>query len=93
MKRFILGGLAAALMALPLAGVAHADDASYMAALRAAGAPIFPGLDAGWIGDGHHMCNELRMGLSVENVASEVVTMDPAVYMPILQHELCPDTL
>jgi hypothetical protein len=49
--------LAAVLMALTLGtGIAHADDQSYLADLRAHGAPVLPGLENNWIGEGHRMC-------------------------------------
>lgn len=81
----LLGGLVAA--------PAQADDESYMAAIRGGGMIVFPGLEAGWLSQGHRMCSELREGRSVAAVSSEVTTMDPAVFMPILQSNLCPDTL
>jgi Protein of unknown function (DUF732) len=75
------------------AAPAQADDASYMADLRAHGAPIFPGMDSNWISQGHRLCNELRMGVSRANVAAEVTQWDAGTYMDILQHDMCPDTL
>lgn len=93
MRTKISAAFAMLVAPLAFAAPAHADETSYMNELRGAGAPVFPGLESGWIGGGYRMCNELRSGVSVENVSHEVTQMDPAVYMPILQRELCPDTL
>jgi hypothetical protein len=87
--------IAAALVTLSMAtsAPAKADDASYLADLRAHGAPIFPMMDSNWVSQGHRLCNELRTGVSRANVAAEVTQWDPSTYMDILQHDLCPDTL
>jgi|GEM_PF-5589031 Protein of unknown function (DUF732) len=42
---------------------------------------------------GHRMCNELRAGVSPANVAAEVTRTDQAMFMALLQHQICPDTL
>jgi hypothetical protein len=86
--------LAAVLIALTLStGTAHADDQSYLADLRAHGAPVLPGLENNWIGEGHRMCNEMRAGVSRADVAAEVTQTDPVMFMDVLQHQLCPDTI
>lgn len=93
MTRLLAALAAFIIVPLVTAAPSRADDASYMAAIRDAGMIVYPGLEAGWLGQGHQMCNELREGRSVAAVSSEVSTMDPAVFMPILQNNLCPDTL
>jgi Protein of unknown function (DUF732) len=72
---------------------ADADDQSYIDELRAHGAFVVPGLEGGWISSGHRMCNELRTGVPRADVAAEVTQTDPVMFMDVLQHQLCPDTL
>lgn len=85
-------GLVGALLGMTVA-VARADDQGYIADLRAHDAPVLPGLEKSWIGEGHRMCNEMRAGVSRADVAAEVTQTDPAMFMDVLQHQLCPDTL
>jgi Protein of unknown function (DUF732) len=92
-KRIAVAAAAALAGAVFSAAPAHADDASYMADLRAHGAPIFPGMDSNWISQGHRLCNELRTGVSRADVAAEVTQWDPVQFMDIPQRDLCPDTL
>jgi Protein of unknown function (DUF732) len=91
----ILRGAAAAIAAVALLSTApaHADDQSYLDGLRAHGAPLKPWTEGEWVSEGHKMCNELRHGVSPANVAAEVTQTDPAMFMDVLQHQLCPDTL
>ena len=86
--------LATVLAALTLgAGTAHADDQGYISDLRAHGVPVIPGLENSWIGQGYMLCNQLRSGVPRAQVAQAVTQTDPVMYMDILQHQLCPDTL
>jgi Protein of unknown function (DUF732) len=94
MKKTIIAAIAALMFTAVIpVGVAHADDQSYIADLKAHGAPVLPGLEGNWIGDGHRMCNEMRAGVSRANVAAEVTQTDPVMFMDVLQHQLCPDTM
>lgn len=91
----ILRGAAAPTAAVALLSTAptHANNQSYIDHLRAHGALVLPGLEGGWISSGHRMCNELRSGVPRADVADEVTQADPVMFMDVLQHQLCPDTL
>ena len=80
MKAVLAAVLGAALLTLGT-GAAHAYDQSYIADLRAHGAPGLPGLENNRIGDGHRMCNEMRAGVSRADVAAEVTQTDPVMFM------------
>lgn len=90
----------AALLALSLsllaAPVAHADDTQgFLDDLTAAGFPMLSG-PARAIAGGYLVCQELRGGMSVEQVAGQANFMErPYVgqLISVSQHRLCPDTL
>ena len=88
-----VAAVAIAAVALLSTAPARADNQSYIDDLRAHGAFVVPGLEGGWISSGHRMCNELRAGVPRADVAAEVTQTDPAMFMDVLQHQLCPDTL
>lgn len=94
MKKLIGGALAA--LALTLAPVAHADDTQgFLDDLTAAGFPMLSG-PARAIAGGYLVCQELRGGMSVEQVAGQANFMErPYVgqLISVSQHRLCPDTL
>ena len=84
---------AIAAVALLSTATAHADDQTYLDELRAHGAPLKPWTEGEWVSEGHKMCDQLRHGVSPANVAVGVTQMDPAMFVDVLQHQLCPDTL
>jgi hypothetical protein len=86
-------GAVLAVLAIATAVPAHADEQGYISDLRAHGVPVIPGLEQSWIGQGYMLCNQLRSGVSRANVAQSVTQADPVVFMDVLQHQLCPDTL
>ena len=96
----------AATLALLSSAPAHADDASYLAALDAQG--VFrSGPPNARLSAGHKFCNELRSGATPDQVADSYVrqpsfggpsmvddlTVNLRSVIDIAQHELCPDTL
>lgn len=93
MKSLLLTILAA--LALALAPVAHADDASYMDYLHSHGwgpqAPVeaMPGMMEK---SGHAICGQLHSGMHPEDVAASM-RPNNAIAVEAAQHELCPDTL
>ncbi|MEZ0385103.1 MULTISPECIES: DUF732 domain-containing protein [Mycobacteriaceae] len=85
---------------------AHADDASYIAALDANG--VFrSGPPNARLSAGHRFCNQLRSGATVDQVVDAYVrrpsfggpsmvddlTVNLRPVINIAQHELCPETL
>ncbi|MBS9535533.1 DUF732 domain-containing protein [Mycobacterium sp. M1] len=85
---------------------AHADDASYLAALDAQG--VFrSGPPNARLSAGHRFCNELRSGATPDQVANAYVrrpsfggpsmvddlTVNLRQVIDIAQHEICPETL
>lgn len=100
-------GLAGAVAMVVLGSApAHADDASYLAALDANG--VFrSGPPNARLSAGHKFCNELRAGSTPDQVVSNYVrrpsfggpsmvddlTNNLRPVIDIAQHELCPDTL
>ena len=92
MNRILFAAVLAALL-LGTDPAAHADDQGYIADLRAHGAPVLPGLEKSWIGQGYMLCNQLRSGVPRAEVAQAVTQTDPVMFMDVLQHQLCPDTL
>lgn len=95
MKKLIGGALAA--LALTLAPVAHADDTQgFLDDLTAAGFPVMLSGTARAISGGYLICQELRGGMSVEQVAGQANLMERPYadqYISASQHRLCPDTL
>lgn len=96
----------AAAIALLGSAPAHADDASYLAALDANG--VFrSGPPNARLSAGHRFCNQLRSGATVDQVADAYVrrpsfggpsmvddlTVNLRPVIDIAQHELCPETL
>ncbi|BBY34529.1 hypothetical protein MMIN_25900 [Mycolicibacter minnesotensis] len=95
-----------AAMALLASAPANADDASYLAALDAAG--VFrSGPPNARLSAGHRFCNQLRAGSTPDQVVNDYVrrpsfggpsmvddlTVNLRPVIDIAQHELCPDTL
>lgn len=100
----VLAGVAAA--ALLGSAPAHADDASYIAALDAQG--VFPsGPPNARLSAGHRFCNQLRSGETPDQIVASFArrpsfggpsmvddlqsNLHPVI--DIAQHELCPETL
>ncbi|OCB19504.1 DUF732 domain-containing protein [Mycobacterium intracellulare] len=82
---------AAAVLGAP---AARADDASYTAALSAAGVPMLGG-PGRWVGVGYQVCGQIRNGQSPESASGQFQMLNawgPAI-VSAAQHELCPDTL
>lgn len=71
--------------------MAHADDASYLAALNTAGVPMIHG-NQGAITGGHTICDQLRSNGSV-SVPFGMMSPWRNQIIDAAQHELCPDTL
>ncbi|QZA09762.1 DUF732 domain-containing protein [Mycolicibacter heraklionensis] len=88
-------GVAALGLLLGTAGVATADDQSYLEYARASGVPnnlYFP--DWGVIQMGHAICDLLRGGRPVESIQYFGYTgLFRDQIVGAAQHELCPDTL
>lgn len=85
---------ACAIVAISLlvsAPVAHADDASYLAALNAAGVPMIHG-DQGAIAGGNTICDQLRSTGAV-SVSFGLMSAWRGQIIDAAQRELCPDTL
>lgn len=92
----IIAAVAAIAATLVFAPVAHADDQSYIDALRAAGLPILPWNEGKVISIGYTMCMEMRNGASPEVAGSQFGMYSGLFaqrYADAAQHELCPDTL
>ncbi|BBX23714.1 hypothetical protein MTER_31250 [Mycolicibacter terrae] len=96
----------AASMALLGSAPAHADDASYIAALDANG--VFrSGPPNARLSAGHRFCNQLRSGETPEQIIAtfprrpsfggpsmvDDLTVNLRPVIDIAQHELCPETL
>lgn len=96
----------AAAMALLGCAPAHADDASYIAALDANG--VFrSGPPNARLSAGHRFCNQLRSGATVDQIIAtfprrpsfggpsmvDDLTVNLRPVIDIAQHELCPETL
>ncbi|OBY33702.1 DUF732 domain-containing protein [Mycolicibacter kumamotonensis] len=96
----------AAAMALLGSASAHADDASYIAALDANG--VFrSGPPNARLSAGHRFCNQLRSGATVDQIIAtfprrpsfggpsmvDDLTVNLRPVIDIAQHELCPETL
>lgn len=97
MMRGILAALAIAVCSLTGgAGVAQADDESYLAYLRDHGynwPPVPPGAQ---LNGGRIICDALRGGQTPEQVAASYnrfPSIMPAGWIEAAQHELCPETL
>ena len=94
MKAFACGaavvGLALALAPVP---AAHADDASYLAAVRALG---FAQSDAYLIKGGHSVCTLMTEGHSPDELTNRIMSTSGAAAAPAHQlvvlsvHEYCP---
>jgi hypothetical protein len=86
---FALLGAAFLLVAPP----AHADDASYLAALQAQGVPTGPGFTP--MTAGYNICMSLRAGMKPADAALNFGWMNAwgPVFVDAAQHNLCPDTL
>jgi hypothetical protein len=95
-----------AAMALLGSAPAHADDASYIAALDANG--VFrSGPPNARLSAGHRFCNQLRSGATVDQIIAtfprrpsfggpsmvDDLTVNLRPVIDIAQHELCPETL
>ncbi len=93
-------------MALLGSAPAHADDASYIAALDANG--VFrSGPPNARLSAGHRFCNQLRSGETPEQIIAtfprrpsfggpsmvDDLTVNLRPVIDIAQHELCPETL
>ncbi|CAJ1494685.1 DUF732 domain-containing protein [[Mycobacterium] kokjensenii] len=108
MTRILRAAVFAGTVAIALLGSApaHADDASYLAALDANG--VFrSGPPNARLSAGHRFCNQLRSGATVDQVVDAYVrrpsfggpsmvddlTVNLRPVIDIAQHELCPDTL
>ncbi|HEU0189806.1 MAG TPA: DUF732 domain-containing protein [Mycobacterium sp.] len=109
MGRILIGAVSTTLAALGALGAApaHADDASYLAALNANG--VFrSGTPGARLSAGHKFCDELRAGATPAEVEARTAPTlrtygapsmvdDLRVSLPqvitIAQYELCPDTL
>ncbi len=91
--KVLSAGVAAAGLLLGTAGVATADDASFVAAVHGKG--IWTGImsDSTLIGLGHIMCSSLRDGSSLETVAGYPRGADGQGIAVAAQQELCPDTV
>ena len=86
-------GLCATGMLLGSAGVASADDASFVSAVRGGGIWTSYMSDSTMIGLGHIMCSSLRDGSSLDMVAGYPRGVDGHGIAVAAQRELCPDTL
>jgi hypothetical protein len=75
------------------AGAARADDYGYLGGLRNAGVYIHKDAEPYVAQQGHRLCYQLREGMSSDEVAAQYPALDPAVFLSILQSQLCPDTL
>lgn len=98
--------LGVAALALLGSAPAHADDASYIAALDSQGV-YRSGPPNARLSAGHRFCSQLRNGESPEQVADSFVrrpsfggpsmvddlTVNLRPVIDIAQHELCPETL
>ncbi|PQM53725.1 hypothetical protein C5U48_02635 [Mycolicibacter virginiensis] len=98
MKRVVRAagiGVAAAGLLLGTAGVAQADDASFISSIRGNGVRVASMNDSTLIGLGHIMCSSLREGSSLDTVAGfpAGILVDGHGIAVAAQHELCPDTL
>ncbi|TDZ79402.1 hypothetical protein DE4585_03145 [Mycobacteroides salmoniphilum] len=99
----IVVGIAAAGMSVSgpfAAGIAHANDHTFLDSLRNAGVFIHKDAEPYVIQAGHQACRDLRNGVPPEEVGSQFpvgsgVAPAPApnVYLDILQSELCPNAL
>ena len=99
--------LGVAALALLGSATAHADDASYIAALDAAG--VFrSGPPNARLSAGHRFCSQLRNGETPDQIVaafpragprsaarrwSTTCRVNPRPVIDIAQHELCPETL
>lgn len=76
------------------AGVARADDSSYLADLQARGVPFLVPAQA--VHDGYRVCGDIRNGEPPQVVAQSFGlyynALGPTI-VDIAQHDLCPDTL
>jgi hypothetical protein len=95
MKRNIIAALAALPVAVTLgAGIAHADDSSYLDALHRAGITWLPWMQGSEVMSGHVICSELRSGQKPADLAGQFpIPSDAAPTIAAAQSELCPDTL
>jgi hypothetical protein len=79
--------------------VAHADGASFLAALRAQGLSNPPLIgDSGLVMYGHRACEALEAGQPAQDVANLftlnwVISPHKYEFVDAAQHELCPETL
>lgn len=73
------------------AGVAWADDFTYLGGLRNAGIYIHKDAEPFEIQTGHRLCGQLRKGVPPEDVAAQYPALSAPVYLSILRDNLCPD--
>jgi hypothetical protein len=93
-RRSIAAAAGTLAAAAPLAGVAHADDASYLEVLHSNGCmPQSPPevMQDRQLRAGHTVCVELRGGMTKQDITQG--DGDFALLVDAAQHELCPDTL
>ncbi|MFL0278104.1 DUF732 domain-containing protein [Mycobacterium sp. SMC-19] len=86
-------GVAVMGLLLGAAGVAQADDQSFVAAVHDQGIWTDIMSDSTLIGLGHIMCSSLRDRSSLETVSGSPRGADGHGIAVAAQHELCPDTL
>ncbi|ULP48027.1 DUF732 domain-containing protein [Mycolicibacter virginiensis] len=90
-------GVAAVGLLFGTAGVASADDASFISAIHGNGIRVHILDDSEVIGLGHFMCSALRDGSSLDTVAGfpggNGILVDGHGIAVTAQQELCPDTL
>ena len=106
MSRTVWVALAMTAGALVAGAPAHADDASYLAALDADG--VFrSGPPNARLSAGHRFCSELRSGETPDDIVANFprrpsfggpsmvddLTNNLRAVIDIAQHQLCPDTL
>lgn len=79
------------------AGAAHADDHSYLNDLRGVGVFIHKDAEPYVVQQGHRACRDLHDGVPPDEVEAQFSVGSgvapapaPAVYLDILQRDLCP---
>ncbi|MUM16206.1 MULTISPECIES: DUF732 domain-containing protein [unclassified Mycobacteroides] len=82
------------------AGIAQANDHTFLDSLRAAGVFIHKDAEPYVIQAGHRACRDLHNGVPPEEVGNSfpwghgvAPAPDPQVYVDIIQSELCPNAL
>ena len=87
-------GVAALGLLFETAGVALADDASYLAQLNETGAGNYYTSSANRLAIGRQICDNIRLdGDPRAGFNSSTNVTVPQQLIDIAQHELCPDTL